>query len=149
MAKKIYEVRGTITIEVFKRVKAHDAYEAVELAEKHFNGLTEYCGNGGIDKLIGVDQSSESVSCNGGYVEWEEAYETDNDNYDTDTDGGFAYKCKLCGEEFYYENEDEWYYNDGDEQWDHLENEHSEEWEKCKDMPSYVILNEYFEREDD
>ena len=36
MSKKIYEVRGTITIEVLKRVKADDEYEAMELAEKYF-----------------------------------------------------------------------------------------------------------------
>lgn len=39
MAKKIYEVRGTYTISVLKRVKANDEYEEMELAEKHFSGI--------------------------------------------------------------------------------------------------------------
>ena len=150
MSKKIYEVRGTITIEVLKRVKANDEDEAMELADYHFSGLTEYCGNGGTDKLIGVQESSESVQTCGDYVDWKEAYETDNDDYDINTDGGFTYRCKLCGEKFYYDSENDWDCNDGDDQWDHLEMEHQEEYEEYKDVLfTHEMLNRYFEREDD
>ena len=83
--KEIYEVVGTYTITVMKRVKANDEDEAIELAEKYFGGIIEYCGNGGIDKLIGVCDDSESVAADG-YVEWKEAYVTDNDSYDYNTD---------------------------------------------------------------
>ena len=83
--KQIYEVVGTYTITVMKRVMANDEDEAMELAEEHFGGITEYCGNGGIDKLIGVEDESESVAADG-YVEWLNAYVTDDNRYDYDTD---------------------------------------------------------------
>jgi hypothetical protein len=145
---KIYEVRGTITIEVFKRVKANDEDEAMELADYHFAGLTEYCGNGGTDKLIGVQESSESVQLCGDYVDWQEAYETDDDRYDRDTER-ITYRCKLCGEEFHYDCESDWDCNDGDDQWEHLEMEHEEEYEECQCWALWKMLDEYFEREDD
>lgn len=83
--KQIYEVVGTYTITVMKRVKANDEDEAMELAEKYFSGITEYCGNGGVDKLIGVDDDSESVSADG-CIEWKDAYVTEDDRYDYNTD---------------------------------------------------------------
>lgn len=149
MAKKIYEVRGTMVVNILKRVKANDEYEAMELAAELFQGVEEYVGNGGYDKLIGVCEDSESIEASS-YVEWQEAYETDDDRYDTDTaDDGFTYTCKLCGEEFYYENEYEFDDDDACELWDHLETDHEEEYEKIKDWTDWQMMNEYFEREDD
>lgn len=149
MAKKIYEVRGTVTIEVLKRVKAKDEYEAKELAEKYFNGLQEYCGNGGIDKLIGAEDCSESVQLSGDYVEWQEAYETDNDSYDEQTNTGYVFTCKLCGRKFYYENEDDVEYYGDEELWGHIQTNHEEEFEECQDWATPEMIEEYFEREDD
>lgn len=149
MSKKIYEVRGTITIEVLKRVKANDEYEAMELAEEHFKGLDEYCGNGGHDKLIGVYESSESVQLCGDYIEWQEAYETDNDDYDTDTDKGCTYKCTLCGEEFYCESDNSFDEYVEEEVWGHIQMTHEEEFEECQDWDTPTMIEEYYEREDD
>lgn len=145
MAKKIYEVRGTVAVDVFKRVKANDEYEAMELAAQLFQGIEQYVGNGGCDKLIGVAEDSESVEAID-YIEWEEAYETDDDRYDTDTEDGFAYVCKLCGEAFLYDNDDD--FNEVD-LWLHLETEHEDEYDLSKDWTDWQMMNEYFEREDD
>ena len=147
MAKQIYEVRGTYTITVLKRVKANDEQEALELAERHFSGITEYCGNGGYDKLVGVDNDSESVEAED-YIEWQEAYETDDDRYDERTDSEFrTYICNLCGESFECEDDD-----DFDRQviynlWDHMEIEHSYEYEECKDWSDLELIKKYFEEE--
>ena len=149
MAKKIYEVRGTVTIEVLKRVKANDEYEAMELAEEYFDGLDEYCGNGGHDKLIGVCESSESVQLCGDYIEWKNAYETDNDNYDTDTDTGYTYTCKICGETFHCENDDYFYDYVENDLWDHLKEEHESEYEECQGCDTQFMIEGFYEREDD
>lgn len=143
MAKKIYEVRGLATIEVLKRVKANDEDEAIELAEQYFNGLTEFCGNGGTDKLVGVYEDSESVQTCVDCIEWQDAYETDDDRYDENTNE-ITFTCKLCGEEFYYTSEDDDYESDLLE---HLETEHENEAE-YEEYYDWQMITEYFERED-
>ena len=148
MSKAIYEVRGTITIEVLKRVKAKDEDEAMELAEKHFSGLTEYCGNGGNDKLVGVEEYSESVQTCGDYVKWEEAYETDNDNYDEATDTGCTFTCIICGEEFECEDDDDFEDNVKELLLNHIEMEHKEEYEECNDWYFQDIIEEYYDEEE-
>ena len=146
MAKKIYEVRGTITIDVFKRVKANNAEEAMELAERHFGGLTTY---GCHSEQIGVEGEGESLQEYGDDPEWVEAYESEDDDYDTETDTGCTLRCNLCGEEFYFENEDEFDYNAEDEVWDHLGNDHEDICCLCEDWDTSAVIDEYFEREDD
>ena len=149
MAKKIYEVRGIYTISVLKRVKANDEDEAMELAEKHFGGIIEYAGNGGYDKLIGVSEDSESVEADG-CVEWQEAYETDDDRYDNETeDEPCTYRCTLCGEEFYCENDDAFDSYVEEALWGHIQMEHEEEFEECQDWDTPDMIEEYFEREED
>lgn len=149
MSKKIYEVRGTLTIDVLKRVRANDEYEAMELAQEHFKGIEEYVGNGGYDKLIGVSEDSESVGKNGD-VEWQEAYETNDDRYDMDTDDEKRmYRCTLCGETFYCESDDDFDAYVEEELWSHLQTEHEEEFEECQDLDTPYMIEEYFEREDD
>ena len=143
MAKKTYEVRGTVTVEVFKRVKANDEHEAIELAEQYLSGLTEYCGNGGTDKLIGVEEESESVQTSGDYVEWHEACETDDDRYDKNTDE-FTLTCNICGEVFCYNSEYDDYESD---LWAHLETDHEDEYAKCENWNDWEMIKEYFERE--
>lgn len=59
---KKYRVCGTTTVTVYKEVWANDEDEAYRKAERELDSLTEYCGNGGYDKLIGVDGEDESVS---------------------------------------------------------------------------------------
>lgn len=145
MAKQIYEVRGTYAITVLKRVKAKDEQEAIELAERYFSGITEYCGNGGYDKLVGVEEDSESVSADG-CVEWQDAYETDDDRYDEETDNEFCtYTCKLCGEVFECENEDVFENMVEDAIYEHLEADHGID---CSNMLTHELVNEYFEREE-
>lgn len=147
MAKKVYEVVGTTTIVVLKRVKALNEYEAMELAEAHFKGLECYCGNGGWDKLIGVSEESESVEVNGDYVEWREAYETDSCDYDEETDDECEYKCTICGETFYCEGDDD-FDNVVEELWNHLEMEHEDAFQECEDWNDSDMIEEFFERED-
>lgn len=149
MPKKIYEVRGNLVIEVVKRVKAHDEDEAIDLAERLFSGLESYCGNGGIDKLIGVSEDSESVEDVGNCVVWTEAYETDDDRYDEETeDEECTYICKLCGEVFHCENERDFDSNVEEELWGHLQTDHEEEFEECQDWDTPYMIDEYFDVEE-
>jgi hypothetical protein len=146
---EIYEVRGTVTIEVLKRVKAKDEYAAIELAKRYFNGLEGYCGNGGYDKLIGVCEESESVQLCGDSIDWHEAQLTDDDRYDREASMSFKYVCKLCGEEFEYENKDDFENNDAWDFFDHFETEHEELFALCENWTNTQFIDEFFEREDD
>lgn len=145
MSKQIYEVRGTYTITILKRVKANSEDEAMELADRYFNGINEYCGNGGWDKLVGVECESESVQADG-CVDWFEAYETDDDRYDEETDNeSCTYVCNLCGETFKCENDevfDEYIIHD---LWEHMKIEHS--YEDIDDLSDLELVEEYFEKE--
>ena len=144
MAKQIYEVEGTATILVKKRVKANSEEEAIELADKYFGGLTCYCGNGGIDKLIGVCSYSESVDTDGD-VEWTDAFVTENDDYDERTDSMKIYTCKFCGEEFECENEDAFENYVEADLWEHLEDEHEEKHEECEWFDTDKMIEECFD----
>lgn len=57
-----YRVYGHTTVTVIVEVEADSEDEAYELAIDQRNGLDCYCGNGGMDKLIGVCGDDESVS---------------------------------------------------------------------------------------
>ena len=144
MAKQIYEVEGTATITVRKRVKANSEEEAIELASKYFDGLGCYCGNGGTDKLIGVCSYSESVDTDG-YVDWTDAFVTENDDYDERTDLMKIYTCKLCGEEFECENEDAFEDYVEADLWEHLEDEHEEKHEECEWFDTDKMIEECFD----
>lgn len=56
-----YSVRGTTVVVVCKEVWANSESEAFDKAYSELSSLTEFCGNGGIDKLIGVYEQDESV----------------------------------------------------------------------------------------
>jgi len=58
-----YRVIGNLQVSVGITVEAESEGEAIEKAYEEFGGVYDYCGNGGTDKLIGVD----------GYNEWIEA----------------------------------------------------------------------------
>lgn len=58
-----YRVYGTTTVSVVKEVWANSEDEAYDRAQNELDSLTEYCGNGGYDKLVGVDGEDERVAC--------------------------------------------------------------------------------------
>lgn len=145
MARQIYEVEGIISIRVKKRVKANERDEAIRLADKYFNGLTCYCGNGGTDKLIGVSDYSESVEDCGDYVEWTDAYVTENNDYDERTEPMTIYTCKLCGEEFECENEEAFEDYVEADLWNHLEEEHEEKGEEYGWNDTEKMISECFD----
>ena len=59
--RKKYIVLGHTTVTVAVEVTANDEEEAMGIARKKFGGVTAYAGNGGRDKLIGVDGENESI----------------------------------------------------------------------------------------
>ena len=63
--KTRYRVHGRTTVEVTIIVEAESEAEALEVAYDERNCLTQYVGNGGTDKLIGVDGEDETVEANG------------------------------------------------------------------------------------
>lgn len=60
---KKYKVYGTTTVSVVKEVWANNEDEAYDRAQNELDSLIEYCGNGGYDKLVGVEGEDESVAC--------------------------------------------------------------------------------------
>lgn len=87
---KKYRVYGTTTVSVVKEVWAANEEDAYERAERELNSLTEYCGNGGYDKLVGVDGHDESVAAN------DTIYYDDIETIEDDPD---YFECCQCGEE--------------------------------------------------
>lgn len=123
---KKYRVCGTTTVTVVKEVWANSEDEAFDRAQNELDSLTEYCGNGGYDKLIGVDGEYESVAVYDSirYDEIEEI-EDDPDHFECQycdeecdmcetPDGVKYYQCPNCdrcydenGEEFYPDEEED------------------------------------------
>ena len=123
---KKYRVYGTTTVTVTKEVWAANEEEACEKAYSQLDSLTAYCGNGGIDKLIGVDGYDESVDADG-MIEYNdvELIEEDPDYFEcpdceeecekrTDSEGVEYWWCENCccaydedGYEFYPEEDEE------------------------------------------
>lgn len=60
-----YRVIGTIQVSVGIIVEAENEDDAIQKAYKEFGGVTGYCGNGGTDKLIGVDGDTEWIEADG------------------------------------------------------------------------------------
>ena len=87
---KKYRVYGITTVSVVKEIWANDEDEAYRRAERELCSLTEYCGNGGYDKLVGVDGCDERVAAD------------DTIHYDdieTIEDDPNYFECDECGEE--------------------------------------------------
>lgn len=100
---KKFRVMGTTVVTVYKEVWAHNEDEAMEKVENQLSSLTAYCGNGGCDKLVGVDDSDESVSADE-LIDWDDVDMLEDDpNY---------FECPKCGEEC-WSRED----NEGEEYW--------------------------------
>lgn len=121
-----YRVYGTTVVTVYKEVWANSEDEAFDKAYKQLHSLTGYCGNGGYDKLIGVDGDDESVSADG-TIEYDdiETLEHDPDYFEcpecneqcerkADVNGEEYWYCENCytaydddGYEFYPDEEEE------------------------------------------
>ena len=87
---KKYKVIGTTVVTVTKEVWAHNEDEAYDKAYDELSSLTAFCGNGGMDKLVGVYEDDESVNPDG-EIEYThiEVLEDDPDYFE----------CPDCGEE--------------------------------------------------
>ena len=96
---KKYAVHGVVEVEVIKEVWANSEDEAYDKAYEGLSCLTEYCGNGGHDKLIGVEEDGESVSTSGNNIEYN-GIELIEDNPD-------YMECPDCHEEL-EEQLDDW-----------------------------------------
>lgn len=123
---KKYKVYGMVTVQVTKEVWANSEDEAREKAYDQLSCLTAYCGNGGYDKLVGVEEDNESVDVfeDISYDEVEEI-EDDPDYFECpdcdaecdvleDKNGNKYFCCVNCGayydingEEFEPEDEEE------------------------------------------
>lgn len=107
---KKYRVYGTVEVVVCKEVWAINEEQAYEKAFDQLSSLTEYCGNGGGDKLIGVDGIDESVDTCGNEIEYDDIeLLEDNPDYmecpdcneeleEYEGDNGKKFwKCECCG----------------------------------------------------
>ena len=74
MKKYRIPYKGTLT--VYVEVEAENKDEAIEKAEEVDTSISQFCGNGGCDKLIGVYDSDEGeISIEGD--DWLEISEDD------------------------------------------------------------------------
>ena len=123
---KKYKVYGTTVVEVATEVWANSKDEAYRKAEDKLHYLTEYCGNGGYDKLVGVEHYTDSVAASN-EIEYDECevLEDDPDYFEcpkcddecekrTDANGDEYWWCDSCcmafdeyGEEIWPEEEEE------------------------------------------
>ena len=108
---KKYAVHGVVEVEIVKEVWANSEEEAYEKAANELTSLTEYVGNGGDDKLIGVEEEGESVSTCGNEIAYNDIELLENDpSY---------FECPQCGEECWSREDiegDEWWWCDDCEQ---------------------------------
>lgn len=87
---KKFRVEGTTVVTVYKEVWAANEDDAFNKAFNELSSLTAYCGNGGYDKLVGVENHDESVEI-GDTINYESVEELENDP---------SYmECPECGEE--------------------------------------------------
>lgn len=127
---KKYAVHGVVNVEVVKEVWANSENEAYEKAHYELSSLTEYMGNGGLDKLIGVDGSGESVFTCGNDIEYNdiEVLEDDPDYFECPECGE---ECELCeyedgGRYYWCDDCEQAYDEDGNEIWPDDEEEEDE-----------------------
>lgn len=85
---KKYKVYGTATVTVTKEVWANDEDEAIEKAYSALPCLTAYCGNGGDDKMVGVEEDGESVEV------FDDIEYNDTKEIEDDPD---YFECPDCG----------------------------------------------------
>ena len=80
-----YRVYGYAEVEVTIDVEADNEDEALEVALDSRFYLSSFCGNGGTDKLIGVDGEDESVYPIG-EIRYERAEAVDAEDEDGDNE---------------------------------------------------------------
>jgi ribosomal protein L37AE/L43A len=123
---KKYAVHGIVEVEVIKEVWAHNEDEAYEKAANQLTSLTEYCGNGGDDKLIGVEESGESVSTCGNEIDY-------NDIELLEEDISY-FECPRCGQECWsredVEGDEYWWCDDCDQAFNDGGDEVYPDWEE-------------------
>lgn len=101
---KKFKVIGTVQVAVYKEVWANSEDEAYEKASEQLSCLTEYAGNGGWDKLVGVEEDGESVDTESNEIEY-------NDIELLEDDPSY-FECPNCGEECWCRED-----IDGEEYW--------------------------------
>ena len=69
-----YRVDGEVTISVSIEVEAASPEDALEKADEQFGGVRNYVGNGGFDKLIGVQGTKESIQADYAEIAWIQPY---------------------------------------------------------------------------
>ena len=67
-----FKVYGSTTVNVVTVVEAACPDEALEVALGELNCLNQYVGNGGDDKMVGVEGDDDSVSADD-EIEWTSA----------------------------------------------------------------------------
>lgn len=87
---KKFKVYGTVAVSVYKEVWANSEDEAYDKAYDELRYLREYVGNGGYDRLIGVENDGESVAADG-EVEYNDIEMLEDDPYHIE--------CPECGDE--------------------------------------------------
>lgn len=87
---KKFKVCGNVNVVVTKEVWAHNEEEAMKKAQERLSCLTAYCGNGGWDKLVGVENSDESVDI------FDDIVYDDAEEIEDDPD---YFECPDCEEE--------------------------------------------------
>lgn len=123
---KKFKVSGNVNVVVTKEVWANNADEAMEKASERLSCLTAYCGNGGWDKLVGVENHDESVDIFDD-IEYDDAeeIEDDPDYFECpecdeecevcESDDGFKYwHCTGC--DTYYDKDGDEFYPDVEEE---------------------------------
>lgn len=123
---KKFRVEGRTYVTVYKEVWAANEEAAMEKAFDELSSLTAYCGNGGYDKLVGVEGYDESVE-EDGIIEYHSVEELENDpsymecpkcgescEEKVDSEGTKYWWCENCydaydedGDDFYPEEEDD------------------------------------------
>jgi hypothetical protein len=78
---KKWHVYGSVPVSVTYTVEADTMEEAIEKANNDFPGLRGCVGNGGVDKMVGVDDSAASLDVTDPQGdEFDSASEADDDD---------------------------------------------------------------------
>ena len=80
-----YRVYGHTTVVVTTEVNAESPEEALEKAGEKLDSLIPYGGNGGTDKLIGLDGDCDTVAADES-IEWDDCEVIDPEDYDDEDD---------------------------------------------------------------
>ena len=82
-----YRVYGNVTLSVSVLVEANSENEAIELAPDVYGGISNYCGMGKSDALIGPDETdNEQAIYADGEIDFTEAELEDDDIWDMNED---------------------------------------------------------------